>query len=98
MEVRLELAHDRAEVRRVYLEAFGVHGEVVANLVDDLRTGDELSLLADEEGAIVGHAMFTPSLLDAPRRLVAVQVLSPLQETVAADPGRGVPGDPAPVL
>ena len=78
MDVRFELAHDRADVRRVYLDAFGEYGEVVANLVDDLRTGDELSLVAEEEDAIVGHAMFTPSLLDAPRRLVAVEVLSPV--------------------
>ena len=78
MDVRFEPAHDRADVRRVSLDAFGVHGEVVANLVDDLRTGDELSLVAEEEGAIVGHTMFTPSLLDAPRRLVAVEVLSPV--------------------
>jgi putative acetyltransferase len=27
---------------------------------------------------IVGHAMFTPSLLDAPRKLVPVSVLSPV--------------------
>jgi putative acetyltransferase len=78
VDVRFERARDRADVRRVCLDAFGDHGEVVANLVDDLRTGDELSLVAEEEGAVVGHAMFTPSLLDAPRRLVAVQVLSPV--------------------
>ena len=82
MDVRLERESDHEGVRRVHLAAFGAHGEVVANLVDDLRqavaAGDGVSLIVEEEGAVVGHAMFTPSLLDAPRRLVSVQVLSPV--------------------
>jgi putative acetyltransferase len=66
----------------VHLAAFGDHGEVVANLVDDLREsvarGEGVSLVADERNEVVGHVMFTPSLLDATRRLVSVQVLSPV--------------------
>lgn len=69
-------------MRRLHLEAFGDHGSVVAYLVEELRqsvtTGDGLSLVAEEAVEVVGHVMFTPSLLDAPRRLVDVQVLSPL--------------------
>jgi putative acetyltransferase len=80
--VRFERESDRRSVRAVHLAAFGEHGEVVADLVDDLRNavakGDGLSLVADEGNEIIGHAMFTPSFLDAPRRLVAVQVLSPV--------------------
>ena len=37
-----------------------------------------LSLVADINGRVIGHVMFTPSLLDAPSRLVSVDVLSPL--------------------
>jgi putative acetyltransferase len=63
----------------VHLAAFGDHGNVVADLVDDLRgaaaQGRGLSLVAEERDEVVGHA---PGLLDAPRRLVAVQVLSPV--------------------
>ena len=66
----------------MHLAAFGDHGKVVADLVDDLRRAvandDGLSLVAEERDEIVGHSMFTSSLLDAPRRLVAVQVLSPV--------------------
>lgn len=55
---------------------------MVAGLVDSLRSrirGDRgLSLVAERDGEVVGHVMFTPSLLDAPSRLVEVQVLSPL--------------------
>lgn len=36
------------------------------------------SLVAESGGRVVGHVMFTRALLDAPRRLVDVQVLSPL--------------------
>lgn len=87
MDLREELPGDRESVRNIHVRAFGDHGPtdhgfVVARLVDALRetitptTG--LSLVAEHDGQIVGHVMFTRSLLDAPRRLVEVQVLSPL--------------------
>lgn len=82
MEVRPEAIGDRPGVRALHLAAFGDHGRVVANLVDDLRDavtrGEGLSLVAEDRDQIVGHVMFTPSLLDAPRRLLPVQVLSPI--------------------
>jgi putative acetyltransferase len=82
MVIRLEDEGDRPIVRAVHLAAFGAHGAVVANLVDDLRevvaNGEGLSLVAQAADGVVGHAMFTRSLLDAPRRLVPVQVLSPV--------------------
>jgi len=68
----------------LHLAAFGNHGHVVADLVDALREAiapeDGLSLVAVDgsRSDVIGHAMFTRSLLDAPRRLVEVQVLSPL--------------------
>jgi len=68
----------------------GDHGRVVADLVDDLRTTPGcLSLVAVEGGEVVGHVMFTTSLLDAPNRLVEVQVLSPVGVRPAAQ-GRGI--------
>lgn len=82
MDVRAEATSDWPAVRAVHLAAFGDHGDVVANLVDDLREsvarGDGLSLVAEERNEVIGHVMFTPSLLDTPERLVAVQVLSPI--------------------
>ncbi len=69
-------------MRDIHLRAFGDHGLVVADLVDTLRgtitPADGLSLVAELDRQIVGHIMFTRSLLDAPRQLVEVQVLSPL--------------------
>ncbi|MEU6352452.1 N-acetyltransferase [Streptomyces sp. NPDC047072] len=82
MDLREELPSDRAAVRDIHVRAFGDHGLVVADLVDTLRDTitpeSGLSLVAELDGQIVGHVMFTRSLLDAPRRLVKVQVLSPL--------------------
>ena len=82
MELREELPDDKEPVREIHLRAFGDHGLVVADLVDTLRETitpkDGLSLVAGHDGQIVGHVMFTRSLLDAPRRLVEVHVLSPL--------------------
>src|SRR4051794_40913437 len=82
MNVRSELPHEGEAVRAVHLAAFGDHGGVVADLVDDLRAavtgGEGLSLVACDGDEVVGHAMFTQSLLDAPARLVPVQVLSPV--------------------
>jgi putative acetyltransferase len=50
-------------------------------LVDGLweaHAARAVGLVAVEGDEVVGHALFTPSLLDAPRRLVEVGVLSPL--------------------
>ncbi len=80
-------------MRDLHLAAFGDHGLVVANLVDSLRSigtaGRGLSLVAAEAGRVVGQVMFTASLLDAPRQLVDVQVLSPLA-VLPERQGRGI--------
>jgi putative acetyltransferase len=87
MDIRGELPGDCEAVRNIHRRAFGDHGpadhgRVVASLVDSLREtitpANGLSLVAEHNGQIVGHVMFTRGLLDAPRRLVEVHVLSPL--------------------
>jgi len=82
VRIRREQDTDRQAVRELHLTAFVDQGSAVAGLVDGLRLAmadhDGLSLVAEDVGRIVGHVMFTHSLLDAPRRLVDVQVLSPV--------------------
>lgn len=81
VELRIEGEADRPAVREVIVQAFGDHGHVVAELVDSLRQStawEGLAFVAENGTGLVGHVMFTRSLLDAPRRLVGVQVLSPL--------------------
>ncbi|MHB1989029.1 MAG: GNAT family N-acetyltransferase [Acidimicrobiales bacterium] len=93
MQVRPEGPDDRDAVREVQRGAFGDHGGEVVELVDALRdtiTAElGLSIVAEDDGDIIGHVMFTTSLLDAPGRLVDVQVLSPLG-VAAEHQGRGV--------
>lgn len=79
MEIRTEDAGDHKAVRRVHELAFGDSGPRVADLNEALReTTDALSLVAVDDGQVVGHVMFTTGLLDAPRELVKVPVLSPI--------------------
>ena len=85
VSLRPERPPDSADVRELHRVAFGEAGEVVADLVDDLRTDDDtFSLVAEDDGAVVGSVLFVPGLLDARRRLVPVRTLSPL----AVLPGR----------
>lgn len=81
MTIRIERAGDREAVGEVHRTGFGgTHGDTVAHLVDALRRDDPdaLGLVAEEGGEVVGHVLFSRSLLDAPPRLVTVQTLSPL--------------------
>lgn len=93
VDLRAERPEDRRAVRALHLAAFDDHGQVVADLVDGLResvtTDDGLSLVAVAAGQVVGHVMFTRNLLDAPRRLVDVQVLSPVA-VLPKRQGRGI--------
>jgi putative acetyltransferase len=82
VEIRHERAGDRAAVGALHVAAFGDHGDIVVRLVDRLRArltpANGLSLVATADDMIVGHVLFTRSLLDTLRRLVEVQVLSPV--------------------
>ncbi len=81
IEFRAERPGEDRVVRAVVEDAFA--GEpVVGELVDALRSSQDwvpgLSFVASLSGEIVGHILFTRSLLDAPRRLVDVLALSPV--------------------
>lgn len=82
MDIRDEELADETAVRRLHLAAFGDYGTVVADLVGGLRLEGTpqrpLSLVATDADRVIGHVLFTRSLLDAPRQLVEVQVLSPV--------------------
>jgi len=82
MKVRHEEPRDADAVAGIHREAFGDHGDVISALVDDLRTRLSreagLSLVAEARGLVVGHAMFSAGLVDAPVQLVAIEVLGPI--------------------
>lgn len=81
LNLRPERHGEEAAIRAVVERAF-VGEPVVGELVDALRASPDgvpgLSFVAEVDGEIVGHVLFTRSLLDAPSRLVDVLVLSPL--------------------
>lgn len=79
--VRPETAADLTAVAALQREAFGDWGERVIALVEDLRRllpQGGAALVAEVGGTVVGPVMVTPALLDTPRQLVSVGVLSPL--------------------
>ena len=97
MDIREEHLDDVLAIDALHREAFGVErGGLVAALVLDLRSAarkdDGLSLVAEIEGAVVGHVMFSRGLLDAPPRLLDVQILSPVA-VIPANQRRGIAAD-----
>ena len=88
--IRAYRPDDEAGVRTVVTEAFADEGETVAALVDDLRVGHaRAELVAEQDGAVVGHVLLSRSWVDARRALVEVLVLSPLS-VAPSHQGRGV--------
>ena len=80
IELRPAQAADRPAVRRVVEAAFGEEGPTVATMVDALHASDrvQLGLVAELDGAVVGHVQLNRSWVDARLALVDVLVLSPL--------------------
>jgi putative acetyltransferase len=66
VSIRHETASDREAVFRVESAAFGEETE--ARLVDQLRDNGHslLSLVAEDQGEIVGHLMFSPMTIEGP--------------------------------
>lgn len=91
MEIRNMLPADYHSVRALGVAAF--EDPTIGDLLDDLRDSwaweDELSFVADADGEVVGHVLYTHGFVDTPSRLVDVLILSPL---AVADQrqGRGV--------
>jgi putative acetyltransferase len=89
--VRPERPDDPPAIRAVVNAAFAPD-PVVGDLVEALRSSTawrELSLVAEQDGEVIGHVLATRGWLDTPQALVDVLVLSPLS-VVPASQGRGV--------
>jgi putative acetyltransferase len=80
--LRSELPDDLAAVQAVTIDAFshsefGYHGE--AELIEQLRSeADCLSLVACREGALIGHALWTPVVIKGDGRVVEGMGLGPV--------------------
>jgi putative acetyltransferase len=75
---RKERPGDENGIRRVNEEAFDQTGE--ADLVDALRRRGAclVSLVADEDGQIIGHILFTPVTIDGPKPAPEAVGLAPM--------------------
>jgi putative acetyltransferase len=78
MTIRPEKPEDFPEIRRVVSEAFGQAAE--ADLVDALRRNGNvfLSLVAEREGAVIGHILFSAVNFETTEPQAAGQGLAPL--------------------
>ena len=80
MIVRTETAADREAVARVTTEAFGGDGE--ARLIDVIRASDgylpDLSLVAEVDGEVVGHILFSGVSVEDRSTTTPALVLAPM--------------------
>ena len=76
--IRREEPEDASAVRRVNEQAFGRKDE--ADLVDALRRRDELlvSLVAIEDGQVVGHILFSPVTIQSQKTSFGALGLGPM--------------------
>jgi putative acetyltransferase len=84
-------ARDDDPVSEVIADAFHEEREKLTALWADLAASDALhaSLVAEENGEVVGHVALSHAWLDARRSLVDVWLLSPLS-VVRREQGRGI--------
>ncbi|HYH86672.1 MAG TPA: N-acetyltransferase [Pyrinomonadaceae bacterium] len=87
--IRAENAEDREAVRKVNESAFGRVGE--ADLVDALRENEprHISLVADDDGRVVGHIFFSPVTVESSAGDWAAMGLAPMA-VLPEFQGRGV--------
>lgn len=91
MNIRPEGPGEHLAIREVVAAAFG--SPIEAQLVDDIRASEhfipDLSLIADEDGAVVGHVMISYVWLEAASGRVRIPSLSPLA-VAPTHQGRGI--------
>ncbi len=82
--VRSARDSDVEGIAALLLDAFGADGRRVVRLVESLRPAHvRAELVAEVEGAVVGHTLLSHAWIDAPRALADVLVLSPLAVATA---------------
>jgi putative acetyltransferase len=76
--IRIERPQDAAQIHTVNERAFGRPTE--ADIVDQLRRAcaDCLSLVAEEDGGVVGYVLFSPAVVEMPGLRVVGMGLAPL--------------------
>ncbi len=83
MEIRNSTETDRAEIGEIHIKAFGEDkgpeiADLVNGLLDDETAMPLLSLVAVENGQLIGHILYTKAVLTRTDKPVSVQLLAPL--------------------
>jgi putative acetyltransferase len=82
VNVRAERADDHTAIREIHVLAFDGKGEPEARLVELLRQTPgfvpELSLVAEQDGRVVGHILFTPLIIQSTSNPAPALALAPL--------------------
>lgn len=83
LKIRKSTETDRVHIEKIHTKAFGKKkGPEIADLVNGLFEDDTamplLSLVAVENGQLIGHILFTKAVLDGTDRPVSLQLLAPL--------------------
>lgn len=95
MRIRQSIDSDWTGLVALLLRAFGEEGPEIVGLVkamfDDETAEPALSLVAEENGIIVGHILYTKVMTDALEHPVSARILAPLAVSPEAQ-GKGVGG------
>jgi putative acetyltransferase len=83
LDIRKSTETDRAVIEKIHTTAFGKEkgpeiAELVTGLFDDTTAAPLLSLVAVENDQLVGHILFTKSLLTDTDTPVSIRLLAPL--------------------
>jgi putative acetyltransferase len=83
LKIRVATESDRNEILNIHRQAFGDEkGPVIAKLVDDLLEDETarpvLSLVAVDDGKLVGHILYTKAIITQTEESVSAQILAPL--------------------
>ncbi|WP_353930522.1 N-acetyltransferase [Okeanomitos corallinicola TIOX110] len=83
MNIRHSTESDRPKITNVYIDAFGKDkgdeiAELVNQLLDDETAKPVLSLVAEIDGQVIGHILFTKAYLEPENDQVTIQILAPL--------------------
>ena len=78
MIIRLEKPEDQIGIRHINTEAFDTDAE--SNLIDALRKSGIplISLVAEQNGELVGHILFSPVTLEADNCSISIAGLAPM--------------------
>lgn len=83
MEIRKSTEADRGDIEKIHTKAFGEKkgpeiAELVNGLFDDKTAMPLLSLVAVENDQLIGHILYTKSVLTGNDKSISIQLLAPL--------------------